>query len=72
MGKASTAKSSNGLTNNHTISAGSNAAAIAHAQYYPHLLLSDAKIGAKLQVCALCVCVREREERERERERESE
>ena len=55
-GKASTTKSSNGLTNNHTASAGSNAS-MAHTQYYPQLLLSDANIGAKLQVCTLLVCV---------------
>ena len=44
---------------------------MAHAQYYPQLLLSDANIGAKLQVCTLLVCVcvyvRERERRKKER-----
>ena len=66
----STTKSSNGLTNNHTVSAGSNAASMAHAQYYPQLLLSDANIGAKLQVCTLFMCMCEKRKRERERERE--
>ena len=65
VGKPSALKPSNGYTNNHTgVSAtAGNTVSGADSQYYPQLLLSDASMGTKLQVCL--------RERERERERGS-